>query len=498
MPRSLTAGTPWRVIGLFAVPLLVGNVVQQLYQVADAMVVGRFLGVDALAAVGATGSFLFLLLGFAWGLTSGFAIPTAQSFGARDATAVRRSVAAGTLLTAAVSVLITVVAPLLAGPALRAMRTPAELLPQATTFAVVSFLGAATMMFFNYLAAVLRAIGDSRTPLVYLVASCLLNIALVVAAVPWLGLGVGGAALATLVAQGVAVLACLGHVRRRVPALHVHREDWRVTAGELRHHLRLGLPMGFQASIIAIGILAVQVRLNELGPDAVAAYTTAARVDNFAVALLGSLGLAVSMFAAQNLGARRPDRIRAGVVQSIWLAVAGAAVLGAVVILGGAGLVRLFVGPDEERVVAMAAYFLHVTGSLYAVLGVLFVLRGALQGLGHTVVPTATGVLELVFRVGAAVVLGASWGYEGVVWGNPLAWVAAVVLLVPAYRRAHRALAADAPAALPETLPGASPGEVVSESADGQVRLDGVAHEPASTPADEAGAARLPAEPAAR
>jgi putative MATE family efflux protein len=479
---------------VFAVPLLVGNVVQQLYQVADAMVVGRFLGVDALAAVGATGSFLFLLLGFAWGLTSGFAIPTAQAFGGRDARAVRRSVAAGTILTAAVSVVITVGAPLVAAPALRAMRTPAELLPQATTFAVVSFLGAATMMFFNYLSAILRAIGDSRTPLVYLVASSVLNIVLVVAAVRVLGLGVGGAALATLVAQGLAVAACLGHVRRRVPALRVHREDLRVTAGELRHHLRLGLPMGFQASIIAIGILAVQVRLNELGPDAVAAYTTAARVDNFAVALLGSLGLAVSMFAAQNLGARRPDRIRAGVMQSIGLSVAVAAVLGAVVVLSGAALVRLFVGPGEERVVAMAAYFLHVTGAQYAVLGVLFVLRGALQGLGHTVVPTATGVLELVFRVGAAVVLGASWGYEGVVWGNPLAWVAATLLLVPAYRRAHRALASDATAgerAADQPLPGAG---VVSESADGHVRLEGVAQ--GATP--EAGAPATEAEGAPR
>lgn len=440
MPRSLTSGSPWRVIGLFTVPLFLGNVVQQLYQVTDAIVVGRVLGVDALAAVGATGSFLFLLLGFAWGMTTGFAIPTAQAFGASDARAVRRSVAAGTILSAAVSLLLTAAAPFLAEPALRLLRTPDELLPQATTFAVVTFLGAASMMFFNYLSAILRAIGDSRTPLVYLVASCVLNIVLVLGAVPGLGLGVGGAALATVVSQAVSVALCLEHVRRRVPALHVHREDWRVTRGELRHQLRLGLPMGFQASIIAIGILAVQVRLNALGPDAVAAYTTASRVDNFAMALLGSAGLAVSMFAAQNLGAGRPDRIRTGVVQATWLTVGASAVLGAAVALSGSTLVRLFVGPDEEAVVSMAAYFLHVNGVLYVVLGALFVLRGALQGLGHTGVPTVTGVLELVCRVGAAVVLGASWGFEGVVWGNPLAWLAALALLVPAYVRAHRAL----------------------------------------------------------
>lgn len=441
MSNSLTAGTPWRVILRFCVPLLIGNVVQQLYQISDAMVVGRVLGVDSLAAVGATGSFLFLLLGFAWGTGAGFAIPTAQAFGAGDARAVRRSVAAGTLLTAAATVLITVVAPLLAGPGLRVLQTPPRLLPEAITFAVVSFLGAGTTMFFNYLAAVLRAIGDSRTPLVYLTASCVLNTVLVVVAVPGLGMGVAGAALATVVAQGVAVALCLEHVRRRVPALHVRREDWRVTRRELADHLRLGLPMGFQASIIAIGILAVQVRLNDLGADAVAAYTTAARVDNFTMAVLGSLGLAASMFAAQNLGAGRPDRVRSGIRQALWLTMAGSAVIGLAVALAGAPLVRLFIGDGDEPVVAQAAYFLHVNGALYVVLGALFVLRGALQGLGYAAVPTLTGALELVCRVGAAVVLGAVWGYPGVIWGNPLAWFAAVAVLVPAYARANRALA---------------------------------------------------------
>lgn len=475
MPSALTTGRPWRVILGFAVPLLLGNVVQQLYLITDAMVVGRVLGVDSLASVGATGSFLFLLLGFAWGMTSGFAIPTAQAFGARDAAAVRRSVAAGTLLTAAVSVVFTVVAPLVAGPALRLLRTPPELLAEATTFAVVSFLGAATMMFFNYLASVLRAIGDSRTPLLFLVASCTLNIVLVLAAVPGLGLGVGGAALATVVSQGVSVALCLAHVRRRVPTLHVRREDWRVSRAELGRHLRLGLPMGFQASIIAIGILAVQVRLNDLGPAAVAAYTTAMRVENFALALMGSLGLAVSMFAAQNLGGRRPDRIRSGVLQALWITVSGSAVVGAGVAIGGGAIVRLFVGDGEEQVVSMAAYFLHVTGSLYVVVAALFVLRGALQGLGHTVVPTVTGVLELVCRVGAALVLGATWGYEGVVWGNPLAWFAAIAVLVVAYRRAHVALG-DAVAGPPtEDVDDAAVPVVLGELTDGGDVVDAVA-----------------------
>jgi putative MATE family efflux protein len=469
MPKVLTAGRPWRVILTFAVPLLVGNVVQQLYQVVDAIVVGRVLGVDALAAVGATGSLLFLLLGFAWGLTSGFAIPTAQAFGAGDAAAVRRSVAAGTVLTAVTSVLLTLLAPLLAAPALRLLRTPEELVPQATTFAVVSFLGASTVMSFNYLAAIIRAIGDSRTPLVFLTLSCVLNVGLVVAFVPGLGLGVGGAALATVVSQAVSVALCLAYVRRSVPVLHVHRDDWRVTRDDLARHLRLGLPMGFQASIIAIGALAVQVRLNNLGAVAVAAYTTAARVDGLAVALLASLGIAVSTFVAQNHGAGRPDRIRLGVVQAAWMSVAGALLLGAVLITAGSAIVALFVGPGEERVVTMASHLLHVNGALYGVLGVLFVLRGALQGLGHTFVPTATGAIELVMRVGAAIVLGAAYGFSGVVWGNPLAWVGAVVVLVPAYVRAHRL------AAMPDARAGAVSGLLVIEGpTEGSVVIDAV------------------------
>lgn len=472
MSKALTTGSPWRVIAVFSIPLLVGNVVQQLYHFADAVVVGRVLGVESLAAVGATGSLLFLLIGFAWGMTSGFAIPTAQAFGAGDAAAVRRSVASGALLTAGVTLLLTVAAPLLAEPALRLLRTPEELLPEAATFAHISFLGAASTMAFNLLSSIIRAIGDSRTPLVFLTVSCGLNIGFVTLLVGVLDFGVGGAALATVVSQGIAVSLCFAYVWRRVPVLHVRREDWRVTRADLGRHLHLGLPMGFQASIIAIGALAVQVRLNELGPDAVAAYTTASRVDMLAVTLLASLGLAVSMFVAQNLGAGRPDRIRAGAVQGVWMAVGASVVLGAVLVAAGSHLVGLFVGDGEQRVVHLASYLLLVNGSLYVILGVLMVLRGALQGLGHTMVPTVTGLIELVMRVGAAIVLGAAFGFEGVVWGNPLAWVGAVSVLAPAYVRAHRRLAA-LPVAPPTAEPEPEPVALEGPS-DGSMYVDAV------------------------
>lgn len=440
MARPLTTGRPWKVVLLFAVPLLVGNVVQQLYGVADAFVVGRLVSVDALAAVGSTGSLSFLLLGFAWGMTSGFAIPTAQAVGAGDAVAVRRSVAAGAWLTGAATVVITTVSLLVARPALELLRTPPELLHDATVFLVVSFAGAGATMFFNFLTAIIRALGDSRTPLVFLTLCCVLNVALVYAFVAGLRLGVAGAALATVVSLLVSVLLCLRHVRRHVPALHVRREEWRVTRAELAQHARIGLPMGLQASVIAIGALVVQLRLNELGADAVAAYTAASRVDGLAVALLGSLGLATSTFVAQNHGAGLPRRIRRGIVESVGLAVVASALLGALLVAFGGHLVTLFVGPGHDDVVSMAHWFLVLNGLLYATLGVLFVLRGALQGLGHTLVPTLSGVLELVARCAAAILLGGAFGFTGVVWSNPAAWAAALVALVPGVVVADRAL----------------------------------------------------------
>ncbi|WP_295011812.1 MATE family efflux transporter [uncultured Microbacterium sp.] len=441
MATILTTGRPWRVILAFALPLLIGNVVQQLYQFADAIVVGRHLGVDALAAVGATGSLIFLLIGFAWGLSSGFAIPTAQAYGAADHAAVRRSVATGTLLTAAAALVISVGGPLIARPLLELLQTPPVLLDQATVFTQVTFAGGSAVMFFNYLSAVIRSIGDSRTPLVFLAVSCALNIALVILMVGVFEWGVAGAAFATVVAQAVSVALCLLYVWRRLPVLHVHRPDWRVTRADIVEHLRLGLPMGFQASIIAIGTITVQVALNTLGADAVAAYTTASRVDSIAVAFLQSIGLAASMYAAQNLGARRPDRIRRGVREALWMAVVTALLLGAVLVLFGSFMVRLFIGDGSDAVVELSAHMLFINGLSYTALAVLFVLRGVLQGLGHTLIPTVTGVIELVMRVGAAVLLGSLIGYTGVVLSNPLAWIGAVALLIPAYVSAHRGLA---------------------------------------------------------
>lgn len=440
MTKNLTSGKPLRLIVLFTIPLFVGNIFQQLYGFADAFVVGRTLGIDALAAVGATGSISFLLLGFAIGTTAGFAIPTAQRFGGGDLAGLRRSVATGAVLTAGVAVVITAVAVPLTRPLLQLLQTPPEILDDAVTFLTVSFYGAGAILFFNFLSATIRALGDSRTPLIFLAVSCVLNVALVTVFLSVLHAGVGGAALATVVSQLFSVLLCLWLVARRMPMLHLTRADWRIGTSDLREHLRLGLPMGFQMSIIAIGALAVQFALNGLGATSVAAFTAAQRVDTMAVAPLASFGVAISTFAAQNQGAKAYDRIRRGIAQTCWLAVGFAVAVGIFNILAGAWLIKLFVGGSEPEVVQLGHAYLVVSGVLYAALALLFVLRGALQGLGHTLVPTLAGIMELFGRVGAAMLLTPIFGFAGVAFAAPFAWIAALVPLVHAYVRQRREL----------------------------------------------------------
>lgn len=441
MAVQLTTGTPWRVIALFSIPLLIGNVVQQLYHLVDAIVVGRYLGVEALAAVGATGAITFLLIGFAWGLTSGFAIPLATAYGAEDEAAVRRSVAVGTVLTAIGSIILTIGGPLIARPMLQLLQTPPELIDGAATFVQILLAGSAGMMFFNYLSAIVRGIGDSRTPLYFLSVSCVLNIILVIAFVAWFGWGIAGAAWATFIAQFFSVFACVVYIWKKIPALHPRREDFRLDSADVKEHLRLGLPMALQASIISIGTLVVQVALNVLGSDAIAAYTAASRIDSLAVTFMGSIGLAVSVFVAQNVGARRPDRIRRGVSQGIVLAVSVGAVLGAIMIVFGPTLTRMFVGDSAPNVIALAQQMFIVNGLAYWILGILFVLRGTLQGLGQALIPTICGFAELAMRVAAALILGPIFGFVGVAISNPAAWIGAVIILVPAYLAARKKLA---------------------------------------------------------
>lgn len=454
--RNLTSGSPLRVIIWFTIPLLVGNLFQQLYAITDAAVVGRLLGVDALASVGASGSLQFLLIGFALGASAGVTIPVAKAFGAGDLPAMRRAVTVGIVISGAIAVAITLIGTLGARTLLRWMGTPPELMGNAEVFLGVLFSGAAATVAFNFLSSVIRALGDSRTPLVFLVLACLLNAGLVVVFVAAFHLGVGGAALATVIAQAISTLCCLVLVIRRMPDLRLHREDWRLDRRELGESSKLGLTFGFQMSIIAVGAAVLQYGINGLGTDAVAAFTAAVRVDQAAVTPLISIGVALSTYVAQNRGAGQWGRVRVGVFRAAGLAVGFGVALGVVLVLFGTGLVRLFVGAGSDGVVAMAHRYLLVNGSLYTALALLFVCRNALQGLGITAVPTIAGVMELLARSFVGLYLVERLGFLGACLAAPLAWIGALVPLGIAWTINHHRLARreDAPSlALTAVLP---------------------------------------------
>lgn len=437
MTRNLTTGSPTKVIVLFTIPVLLGNVFQQIYHFTDAVVVGRLLGVNALAAIGSTTSVLFLLLGFTFGAAGGLAIPIARATGAGDAAAVRRFVALGAVVSAGIALVVTLAGSLLARPILAFMQTPPELLADATAFLLVSFWAAPVTMAFNYVTAAVRALGDSRTPLFFLIACSVLNAGLVFFFIGTLGWGVAGAALATAVAQSASAIGCAWWVLRRTPALRPGRADWTPRRGEPREALNPGLSLGFQMSVIAIGAVVLQQAINGLGADAVAAATTGMRIDMLTMTGLSSFGVAMMTFAAQNRGAGQWARIRRGVFQISLVTWGVAVVLGTVLVLFGGTIAELFVGGGQERIVRLTHDYLVAQGAFYPVLASLFVLRNSIQGLGATLVPTLAGFMELMFRAAAGLLLVAPLGFLGVSLAAPLAWTGALIPVVFAWF-AHR------------------------------------------------------------
>lgn len=432
MVTSMTSGSPAKLIFLFTVPLFIGNLFQQLYNMADTFIVGRTLGVNALAAVGCTGSLMFLIIGFAQGLSSGFSILTAQRFGAKDEAGVRRSFVASLVLGGIIGLVLTVVSVAFARQMLVMLQTPAEILDDAFSYMIVVFAGILATMLFNVLSNVLRALGDSRTPLLFLSVGCVFNIALDLILILFTPLGVMGAGVATVAAQLFSGLACLWYIAKRFPILRLSRQDWKLTRHDVVQHLRIGLPIAFQTSIIAIGSLILQFALNGLGSVSVAAFTAASKLEGLGSLPLMSVGVATGTFVAQNYGAGQIHRIRTGVLQAGGMALAFSAVMGAVFIAFGAPLSSLFI-EGQPQAMELAAIYLRVTGICLWVLGLLFVFRYTLQGLGQSFVPTFAGVMELVMRSVGSLVLVAPLGFAGACISNVSAWVGSAVPLTIAF-----------------------------------------------------------------
>lgn len=439
--KTLTKGNPIKLILLFAVPLLIGNLFQQLYSLSDTIIVGQTLGVDALAAVGSTGSIQFLIIGFAQGLTAGLSILTAQYFGAGDYQKVRQSFVTSIVITVIVTVLLTIFSLTFVGKILDLMQTPAEIKNDAQTFISVIFASMVVLMAYNLLSNIIRALGDSKTPLYFLIFATIVNVILELLFLLVFHWGIAGAGFATVLAQGVSVVLCIVYIVRKLPLLQIEWKDFKtITKESLGKHLYVGLPMAFQMSIIAIGSVLLQSALNGLGTTAVAASTAGGKIDQLATLPLMSFGVAMATFTAQNYGAKKYGRILQGVRQTIIVSIAVAIIGAVLIIIFGKQLVTLFVGNQAPAVLKLSQTYFNITCTFYWVLGILFVIRYTLQGLGQSIVPTLAGIAELVMRSSAALFLAKALGYAGACCANPMAWAGSCFVLIPSYVKSYKML----------------------------------------------------------
>ncbi len=427
--KDLTEGEPTKLIFFFTLPLIAGNIFQQLYGFVDTLIVGRFLGVNALAAVGCTGSLMFLMLGFVMGLTSGLSIYTGQRFGAKDESGIRKSVVACTIIAIFSAIVLTIIGVTFCRDMLIFMDTPPEIIEGAYSFISIIYGGMIMFVIIQMQTNLIRALGDSKMPTVIQAATLSINIVLEPIAIIILDGGIPGAALATIVSLTIGNIICFIYIKKRVPILHTHREDWTFDKKILWEHIRIGFPMGFQSSIIAIGAVVLQSALNGLGPIAVAATSAAMRVDGIAVMPMMSFGVAMAAYTAQNYGARKFTRIAEGVKKCVYMSCSFSIVIAVLLVIFGTDVMYLFVGDGQEKIIEYGQQFFIINGGCYWILSLLFIFRFTLQGLGQSFVPTVAGVMELIMRIFAALVLVDMFDYAGACMAAPLAWIGACVPL---------------------------------------------------------------------
>lgn len=433
MIRDMTQGTPLKQILLFCFPLLMGSLFQQFYNLADSILVGKLLGVEAFAAVGSTGSLSFLVLGFAQGICSGFAIPLAQSFGAGNEAAVRRRCGQIIWLSLLFSVLLTVLTFFTTEWILRLVRTPEDIFADAYRYIFIVFMGTGATILYNMVSWVLRSLGDSRTPLYFLIAAVLVNVGLDILLMGPVGMGVEGAAIATVASQAAAGLGCLWHIRCKVPLLRLQKQDLRPNLREMLRIAGIGVPMGLQFSITAIGSIVLQSAVNSLGKGAVAAISAGFKVEYLLAAPMESAGLTMATYCGQNLGAGKLDRIRKGVRQITLVAMVYCVAAFTINFFWGTTIASLFIDASEVEILAQARHYLIVSGLCYPALAIIFVYRNSLQGMGFSSSAMLAGAAELAARAIAAFCLTAPLGYAGVCMGPPLAWIFADCILLPLY-----------------------------------------------------------------
>lgn len=431
--HDLTTGNPLQKIFLFMVPVLIGNIFQQLYSTVDTIIVGRTLGADALAAVGGTGGIHFIVFGFASGLSSGVTVLTSQYIGAQDRTRASRSVAVIYMIAAIISIVFSIGGVAMLPWILKWMNIPDALYARAYSYQIVCFVGLCGTLLYNVEANLSRALGDSITPLIYLIVSSVLNIILDYVFILNFHLDVAGAALATVLAQTFSGLACMVHSMRKYELLRIKKESFAFERGFVWGHLKIGLPLSLQDSITGIGVAIFQSALNSMGASAIAAYTACSKVESFSTMPMFAISTALVTYVAQNYGARKYDRIKKGVNAAIKVSLVFSIVTGALIILFSDELVGIFVGKSATEVLALARDYLFINASCLWCAALLFVYRAAVQGTGQTRIPMIGGMIELTMRIFAAYVLAGIWGFKGLATAYPLAWLFAAFLNIGYY-----------------------------------------------------------------
>lgn len=431
--KDLTTGSPFKLILGFAVPMLLGYLFQQFYNMVDTIIVGQCLGVSALAAVGSTGSINFMINGFCIGVCSGFAIPVAQKFGANDYRGLRRFVANAAFLSVLFSTVMTVLVGIFCMDILRLMRTPEDIIQGAYDYIFVIFLGIPVTYLYNILSGIIRSLGDSKTPVYFLILSSVMNIGLDFFTILVLGMGVGGPALATVFSQGVSALLCLIYMVKHYPVLKMTREEWRPDAGFMKVLCAMGIPMGLQYSITAIGSVILQTAVNSLGSMAVAAIATGTKVSMFFCCPFDALGGTMATYAGQNVGARKLDRVVSGVKSALMIGSIYSVAAFAVLTFGGKYIALLFMSADEVEIIGRVSRFLISQSMFYIPLTFVNVVRFAIQGLGFSTFAILAGVCEMFARSFVGFALVPMFGFTPACFASPLAWICADLFLVPAF-----------------------------------------------------------------
>ena len=431
MTKSMVEGNAFKQILLFMLPLALGSIFQQAYNLADAAIVGQSLGADALAAVGVSSSVQFLVLGFCTGSAQGFAIPIATAFGAKRENEIKQLFYIGFILLFMIACVVTISCALLTNQILLLLKAPADILSNSYWYLFIIFIGIPFTLLYNYLAAVLRSVGDSKTPFLFLAFSSVLNIGLDFFCILSLHWGVPGAAIATVFSQAVSSILCLLLIHKKFPLLHVTAEAKVWDSGKALHMANMGIPMGLQFSITAVGCMMMQASNNALGSNYVSALAAGQKINNFAMCPFEALGASVSTFISQNLGAGKKDRIYEGLKVGTISALIYSVAAGFILVFLGYNLGMIFVSSSEVNVLSYTAMYLKFVGINYALLGLLYIFRMATQGVGESRLAIQAGVLEMIARTGASLFLVTHLGYTGICIEDPLAWIFADIYIIP-------------------------------------------------------------------